>query len=238
VLVLTQNAVVPGFSPGQWETGLTRLLHDVHAPDRRIVVLGNIPILPEPGPSCLALHPNDVQACSGPLVTAYTPYNRAERASAQANHVPYVDPTPWFCWTVCTAVIGHYEVYSDDTHITAAYAQYLSNVLAESLHSGVILPTVLLPNDGATVSGNVALDAVVSDSTELKRVVFQATGPSLHNEIIGTATLKIYGWVASWDSNKVANGYYLVRSVVVRSDGTRNFSSPIKIRVENKPGGS
>jgi peptidoglycan/LPS O-acetylase OafA/YrhL len=238
VLVLTQNAVMPGFSPGQWETGLTRLLHDVHAPDRRTVVLGNIPILPQPGPSCLALHPNDVQACSGPLVTAFTPYNRAERASALANHVPYVDPTPWFCSSVCTAVIGHYEVYSDGTHITAAYAQYLTKVLAESLHQSVIVPSVVLPNDGATVSGNVLLDTVVSDSSNLKHVVFQATGPSLHNEIIGIATPKVYGWVVSWDSTKVANGYYLVRSVVVRSDGTRIFSSPILIRVKNKPGAS
>jgi len=69
-------------------------------------------------------------------------------------------------------------------------------------------------------------------------VVFQATGPSLHNEIIGIATPKVYGWVVSWDSTKVANGYYLVRSVVVRSDGTRIFSSPILIRVKNKPGAS
>jgi peptidoglycan/LPS O-acetylase OafA/YrhL len=233
VLVLTQNAVVPGFSPGQWETGFTRLLHDVHAPGRETVVLGNIPILPQPGPSCLALHPDDVQACSGPLVTAFTPYNRAERASAQANHVPYVNLTPWFCSTVCTAVIGHYEVYSDDTHITAAYAQYLSNVLAESL-----LPSVLLPNDGATVSGTVVLDARVSDSTNLKHLVFQVSGPSLHNAIIGTATQKPYGWVAFWDSTKVANGFYVLQSVVVRFDGTRIYSPPIRIQVENKTGAS
>jgi hypothetical protein len=124
-------------------------------------------------------------------------------------------------------------VYSDDTHITAAYAQYLSNVLAESL-----LPSVLLPNDGATVSGTVVLDARASDSTNLKHLVFQVSGPSLHNAIIGTATLKPYGWVASWDSTKVANGFYVLQSVVVRFDGTRIYSPPIRIQVENKTGAS
>ena len=136
VLVLTQMATTHGFSTRQWETGLTRVLHAVDVPGRRTVVLGNIPILPVAGPTCLALNPDDVQVCSGPLVTAFTPYNRAEQASARANNVPYVNPTPWFCSTVCTAIIGHYEVYSDYDHITAAYAQYLSHVLGAALTLG------------------------------------------------------------------------------------------------------
>jgi hypothetical protein len=69
-------------------------------------------------------------------------------------------------------------------------------------------------------------------------LVFQATGSSLHNAIIGTATRKAYGWVAVWDSTKVANGYYMVRSVVVSPDGTKAFGSPTRLRVENKPGAS
>jgi hypothetical protein len=92
--------------------------------------------------------------------------------------------------------------------------------------------------DGATASGKIPLYALVSDSTTVKRLVFQATGSSLHNAIIGTATPIGFGWVTVWDSTKVANGYYMVRSVVVRPDGTSAFSSPIRIRVENKPGGS
>jgi hypothetical protein len=68
-------------------------------------------------------------------------------------------------------------------------------------------------------------------------VEFQATGSSLHNAIIGTATTKKFGWVAVWDSTKVANGSYMVRTVAVGPDGTKAFSSPIRIRVENKPGG-
>jgi hypothetical protein len=96
-----------------------------------------------------------------------------------------------------------------------------------------LLTSVIVPASDATVSGNTTLDAVVSDSN-VKRVEFQATGPSLHRAIIGNAAPTPYGWVLLWDTTKVANGVYLVRSVVVRSDTTRIFSAPIGIRVENK----
>ena len=66
-------------------------------------------------------------------------------------------------------------------------------------------------------------------------MVFQATGSSLHNTLIGTATPKLYGWVTVWDSTKVANGLYHIQAVLVRSDGTRIFSPPVGIHIENKP---
>jgi Bacterial Ig domain len=97
-----------------------------------------------------------------------------------------------------------------------------------------LLTSIIVPANDSTVSGNTALDAVVGDSTNVKRVEFQATGPSLHSAIIGTASPTPYGWVTLWDTTKVANGVYLVRSVLVRSDATRIFSSPSGIRVENK----
>jgi Bacterial Ig domain len=111
-----------------------------------------------------------------------------------------------------------------------------TSVVAADTRQGLfpsLLTGVIVPADGSTVSGNTALDAVVSDSTNVKRVEFQATGPSLHGAIIGIATPKPYGWVASWDTTKVANGVYLVRSVLVRSGATRIFGSPVGIRVEN-----
>jgi hypothetical protein len=112
-----------------------------------------------------------------------------------------------------------------------------TSVVAADTRQGLfpsLLTGVIVPADGSTVSGNTALDAVVSDSTNVKRVEFQASGHSLHDAIIGIATPKPYGWVALWDTTKVANGVYLVRSVVVRSGATRIFSSPNGIRVDNK----
>ena len=89
------------------------------------------------------------------------------------------------------------------------------------------------------MSGNIPLDALVSDSIKVKRVVFQATGPSLHNAIIGTATPKSYGWVAVWDSTKVANGsYHGPKPSWCVLMGRGSSVHPFGIHVENKPAAS
>ena len=95
------------------------------------------------------------------------------------------------------------------------------------------LTSVLPPNNGATASGNIVLYAGVRSTTNLKRVVFEATGSSLHDAIIGTATPTLYGRIAIWNSTKVANGYYHIRTVEVRSDATRVAGPTITVRVEN-----
>jgi hypothetical protein len=137
------------------------------------------------------------------------------------------------------AGIEHFErTLADDGYALSKEKQFTGVTL--SLYRLARNPTtsVIIPFDGATVSGKTVLDALVSDSTKVKRLVFLATGSSLHNEIIGTATAKLYGWVAVWDSTKVANGFYHIQCVLVRSDGTRIFSPPVGIHIENKPGSS
>jgi hypothetical protein len=56
-----------------------------------------------------------------------------EQATAVASGVEYINPIPWFCSARCTAIIGNHEVYLDDLHITATWAKYLENLLAEDL---------------------------------------------------------------------------------------------------------
>lgn len=158
-------------------------------------------------------------------------------------HPSSTSPLPPRVWLVTGgngAGLEQFErTLSRDGYVLSRHKQFTGVTLLLYHLAKNLVPSVVLPNDGATVSGNVLLDTVVSDSSsKVKRMVFQATGSTLHNEIIGTATPKVYGWVASWDSTTVANGYYVVRSVVVRSDGTRVSSPPIKVRVENKPGAS
>jgi hypothetical protein len=45
----------------------------------------------------------------------------------------YIDATPWFCTTRCASIIGHYEVYLNQLHVTGAYSLFLEKVLAEKL---------------------------------------------------------------------------------------------------------
>jgi peptidoglycan/LPS O-acetylase OafA/YrhL len=125
------------FSAAEWQQGLTRLLNAIVVPNVKKIVLGNIPILHQSGPACLAAHLDDVQACSVRLDDlpggSSPPFAQAERRAAAATGTQYVDPTPWLCATVCTAIISHYCVYLDQFHITGTYAKYLEVVLRKAL---------------------------------------------------------------------------------------------------------
>jgi len=123
----------PPFTFSAWESGLARLINAVSLPHRDIVILGNIPVLPQSGPVCLAAHPDDVQECSGSVKASVLPLNNAERAAAASTGARYIDPTPWFCSSTCTAVVGDYDVYMNQHHVTATYAIYLQNVLDQAL---------------------------------------------------------------------------------------------------------
>jgi peptidoglycan/LPS O-acetylase OafA/YrhL len=137
LVVVTQEPFSePGggdYTAAQWEHGMVKTLQQIAVPARRILVLGNIPSFSISPPVCLLGHTTDVQACSSPLPQYLTQTNAAELKAAKRVGARYVSVIPWFCSTTCTTVIGRYEVYYDDYHITLAYSAYLTKVLAAVL---------------------------------------------------------------------------------------------------------
>ena len=92
--------------------------------------------------------------------------------------------------------------------------------------------TVLIPSNGATLSGTAAtLDASASNATSIE---FLLSGGSYTNHVIGTATPTYYGWLYSWNTTTVANGSYTLRSEAFNSSGTA-FSPSVSIAVANSP---
>jgi hypothetical protein len=116
-----------------WRTGLNGLFASLTDTEMRTVILGDTPVLPRPGPQCLAANEADVQACSAPVASAVQFSNGVENATAARLGIQYIDPIPWFCSSVCTAVIGHFNVYLDGVHINATWATYLEVVLGQAL---------------------------------------------------------------------------------------------------------
>jgi hypothetical protein len=123
-----------------WAAGLLKTLNMITSTKTKKVVLGDVP---RPGhnpwnnvsgPYCLAAHEDDVQACSSQRATVLKGlYNDAEQSVARQAGAQYIDVIPWFCSSVCTAVIGNMVVYMDQNHITATYATYLSGALQAAL---------------------------------------------------------------------------------------------------------
>jgi hypothetical protein len=94
--------------------------------------------------------------------------------------------------------------------------------------------TVLVPSNGETLSGSAAvLDASATGMSDVTRVQFVATGGSLSDQVVGTATLTLFGWIALWNTTGVANGTYTLESVATEVGGTTATSPPITVTVQN-----
>ena len=238
----------PPYSTTQWTEGLDAFFRAITAPRAKFVVIGNIPMLPQTGPACIARHTDDVQACSATVAASETHYHSAEAAAVESFGGRYIDPTPWFCSKVCTPVIGNYDVYFDHWHMMGPYALSLAHVLAQALelppskdNFGERAPgtekylhtKVLAPTTGAVLTGPQWLTAEASGITAVTKVQFSLTGGTLRGSAITTATQTEFGWIAGWNSASVPNGTYLLQSVVYDAVGNVRHSADVVVTVKN-----
>jgi hypothetical protein len=93
--------------------------------------------------------------------------------------------------------------------------------------------SILIPSNGATLSGTTTLDASASDNVKVSRVEFRLTGSSSDNVLIGVATLTLYGWIAQWDTTSVPNGTYTLNSVASDPAGNHGRSPDVGVAVRN-----
>jgi hypothetical protein len=121
-------------SDTQWATALTAMLSSIHSRGTKKVLIGDIPYLAQSGPSCLAAHSANIQACTTPATTAVlSDHETVLKGVATSTGALYVPVTKWFCTASCSAVIGKDVVYGDDAHITSVYAEYLWGAVMASL---------------------------------------------------------------------------------------------------------
>ena len=104
-------------------------------------------------------------------------------------------------------------------------------LVAESPATATTLPTtsVLVPANGATLSGTTTLDASASNATSVE---FWILGGSVGAKMIGTATGTIYGWVSSWNTLTVPNASYVLLSEAFGAGGSV-FSAGVSITLSN-----
>jgi len=90
---------------------------------------------------------------------------------------------------------------------------------------------VLVPSNGAKLSGSTYLDASASNATS---VVFALFGGSygLSGHVVGTATPTLYGWLDNWNTTTVSNGSYVLLSYASGPGGS-TASSGVSVTVSN-----
>jgi hypothetical protein len=92
--------------------------------------------------------------------------------------------------------------------------------------------SVLIPSNGAALSGSTTLDASASNATSVK---FQLFGGiyGFYGPILCTATPTYYGWLCSWNTTTVPNGSYLLSSLAFNSTGSAYSVGGVNITVNN-----
>jgi outer membrane protein assembly factor BamB len=96
----------------------------------------------------------------------------------------------------------------------------------------VLQTQVLVPQNGATLSGSAVLDAAAPGGGDVTSVQFVASGGTLSDTVVGTATLTYYGWIALWNTSSVPNGTYTVQAVA-DAPLPAPMSAPITVTVSN-----
>jgi hypothetical protein len=232
------------YPPVQWGRALRRVLLSVTSPHTEKVVLGNIPHLPQSPPECLSRNTADVQACSGRPSSLVVADNTAEHAAALSVGGRYIDTTPWFCQKTCTSIVGRYEPYWDDGHVTRTYAHFLEGVFAEALHFPSPTPALVstkpdpraaihIPHPAASMAGVELIDVTASDNVAIRRMQVRVSAPGASDVIVGHARPTLWGWLLYWNTTNVSNGTYVLRAVLSDADGKIARSPPVEVSVRN-----
>jgi outer membrane protein assembly factor BamB len=141
--------------------------------------------------------------------------------------------SPKSCTPLWTATTGGQVVSPPAVSHGAVYVG-ADKLYAFGLEKVPPTTSILVPSNGATLSGTATLDASASDNVRVSQVEFRLTGSSYNNALIGTATPTIYGWISQWDTTSVPNGTYTLNSVATDPAGNRGRSPDISITVQNQ----
>jgi hypothetical protein len=199
------------------------------------------------GPSTTVAAPSKGATVSGDIwvvASAQSPAGVAtvhfEVSGGSISDKTVASTTPTACcgwlgaWDTTDVPNGHYRLQSvvtDDAGNSAT-----SPGVRVTVDNLPLYTQVLVPSAGATVGGNVVLDASAQGTAPVTGVTFTATQGSTV-ESVGTATPTIYGWIAQWASGVGPNngslaygsGTWSIQSVATEVGGTTATSSPVQI---------
>jgi subtilase family serine protease len=138
----------------------------------------------------------------------------------------------WVCsWNTATVPNGSYTLVSDASNASSSAGS--AGVSITVSNSPPPTTSVLIPSNGATVSGSTTLDASATNATSVEFVLFGGSY-GYSGKVLCTATLTYYGWVCSWNTATVPNHSYTLVSDASNASSSAG-SAGVSITVNNSP---
>jgi hypothetical protein len=115
------------------------------------------------------------------------------------------------------------------------FTNYQNNSIGRITTGSYPAPTtsVLIPSNGATLSGSTTLDASATNATSVEFRLFGGVY-GYAAPVLCTAALTDYGWLCSWNTGTVPSGSYELLSEAFGAGGSA-FSSGVSVTVNNPP---
>jgi hypothetical protein len=120
---------------------------------------------------------------------------------------------------------------SSSTCTAVGYYGSSQTLIERGTLSSAPTTSVLIPSNGATLSGPTTLDASATNATSVEFRLFGGIY-GYGAPVICTATLTDYGWLYRWNTTTVPSGSYVLVSEAFNSAGSA-FSSGVSITVNN-----
>jgi hypothetical protein len=92
---------------------------------------------------------------------------------------------------------------------------------------------LLKPSKGASLQGDEFLVATGSDPYGVRKIDFVLRLSDGHRVTVAAGEQQTFGWLGAWDTRKVPNGSYALRTVAYAPGGLQGVSPWADVRVTN-----
>jgi hypothetical protein len=129
-------AGVPTGFGSTWQNGVAAAFKTLRRSAQHVVFISDGPTLRQLAPDCVSGHLSSVRSCTTArtAATLLPTAKHQELVLAKTEQIDSIDPTSWFCATsTCPVIVGNILLYRDNAHMTPAWSDFISPVLAASL---------------------------------------------------------------------------------------------------------
>ncbi|BBX71544.1 hypothetical protein MPSYJ_50050 [Mycolicibacterium psychrotolerans] len=125
---------------GEWATGMQTIVEKFRRSAEKVVWLSAPP--PDKNiAECYGKRSSAPADCISEVQNYWIDMAQAEQDVAAAVEGVWVDSRPWFCKdALCPAFVGSTPTKRDTAHLTRAYGEKITPVIAETLRNAGVLP--------------------------------------------------------------------------------------------------